>query len=40
VAHKAALISNSVGYALKKNAGSSINASIKLMGMLAVLFGG
>ena len=40
VAHKAALISNSVGYVLKKNAGCSINASIKLMGMLAVLFGG
>jgi H+-translocating diphosphatase len=39
LAHRAALIGNSVGYVLKKNAGCTINSCIKLMGMLAVLFG-
>lgn len=39
VSHRASLIGNSVGLSLKKNAGCSINASIKLMGMAAVLFG-
>ena len=37
--HRASLIGNSLGRVIKKNAGCSINTSIKLMGMLAVLFG-
>ena len=39
VAHRGAVIGNAVGYSIRKNAGCSINSSIKLMGMLAVLFG-
>lgn len=37
--HKAASIGNSVGIAMKKNGSCSINTSLKLIGMLAVLFG-
>lgn len=38
-AHRAAVIGSSVGVVLKKNAGCAIFSSIKLMGMLTVLFG-
>lgn len=38
-AHKAATISNLVGVVMKKNGSSSISASLKLIGMVAILFG-
>lgn len=38
-AHKAATIGNFISIVMKKNGSSSINASLKLIGMLAILFG-